>query len=80
MLGQYRFFSKVPVSVLQPRFLRFQVPVPRFRFQLLDARVLVQGFQGITCISFILALASLVPFRYHFGSKLGGTLSFGIGT
>ena len=72
MLGQYRFFSEVSVSVLQPRFLRFQVPVPRFRFQLLDTRFLVLRFSGDYLHFFHFGI-TLVPFRYHNGSKLGGT-------
>ena len=40
---------------------------------------MVQGFQGIICI-FLSFGTSSVPFRFHLGSKSGGTFSFGIDT
>ena len=44
------------------------VPVPRFRFLLLNTRVSVQGFQEIICTCLILVLV-----RFHFGVNSGGT-------
>ena len=74
VLGQYLFFSSVPVSVLKPRFLRFHgtgsgtsVLVLTSRYQSLGTR-----FSGIIC-TFSHFGTSSVPFRLHFNSKSGGT-------
>ena len=74
VLGQYLFFSSVPVSVMKPRFLRFlgsgsgtSVLVLTSRYQSLGTR-----FSGIICIFSHFGTSS-VPFRLHFNSKSGGT-------
>ena len=64
VLGQYLFFSSVPVSVMKPRFLRFlgtgsgtSVLVLTSRYQSLGTR-----FSGIICIFSHFGTSS-VPFR-----------------
>ena len=70
MLKVTEVFSVGPVR--EPQFLQFHGTGTSVSFLLLDTRVLVQSFQEFICYLFHFCIG-LVPFRYHFGFKSGGT-------